>query len=85
MRYDEFKWFLQRTPFKPIRVLITSGECVDIRHPEQALVSKSTFAFVTGRRRNSVDEMGWYSLIHVVKITELSALRGRRAGGKRTG
>jgi hypothetical protein len=83
MRYDEFKSFLDARPFKPIRVLITSGQYVDIRHPEQALVTRSTFAFATGNRKEAVDAMGWYSLIHVVKIEYLSTVRRRKPRRKR--
>ena len=85
MRFDDFKEILGRRPFRPVRIYITSGETVDVRHPEQLVVSRSAFAFAVGPRKDVIEEIGWYSLIHVVKIIELSALRGRRAGGKRTG
>jgi hypothetical protein len=77
MRADEFRKILARRPFEPVRVLITSGETVDIRHPEQAVVSASMFAFATGPRKHVVTDLGWYSLAHVVKVVPLNSLRRR--------
>ena len=84
MRFDDFKDILGRKPFRPVRIYITSGETVDIRHPEQVFVTRSAFAFAIGPRVGVIEEIGWYSLIHVVKIVPLSTVRGRRSR-RRTG
>ncbi len=82
MRAEDFREFLHRRPFEPFRVYISSGETVDIPHPEMALLSRSMFAFAVGPRRGVVVEMGWYNLIHVVKIVPLSALGRRKSRRK---
>ena len=74
---SEFRKILNRRPFEPFRVHITSGETVDIRHPEQAVVSTSMFAFAVGRRKDVVTDVGWYNLIHVVKVVPLKTSRKR--------
>jgi hypothetical protein len=74
MSGEELRRILRRRPFKPVRVHISSGETVDLRHPEEALVSQSTFAFATGPLHNDV---GWYNLIHVVKVVPLTRSRKR--------
>ncbi len=82
MRANDFRKFLDHRPFEPIRVLISSGQTVDIRHPEQAMVARSMFVFATGPRREVVEDFGWYNLIHVVKIVPLIALGRRRTRRK---
>ena len=41
MRADELRALLDRRPFEPIRLHISSGQTVDIKHPEMALVTRS--------------------------------------------
>jgi hypothetical protein len=83
MRANELKEILSRRPFRPIRLLITSGETVDIRHPEQAMVWGGTVAFGIGPKPDVVEHIGWYNLIHVVKVISLDAVRKRRRRKKR--
>jgi len=79
MRADELRALLDRRPFKPIRLHISSGQHVDIRHPEMALVSRSVVAVAVGDPRRRIgDEIAWYNLIHVVKITEINGSHRRR-------
>lgn len=40
MRAEELKALLDRRPFQPIRLQISSGEIVDVLHPEMAIVSR---------------------------------------------
>ena len=41
MRADELRELLDRRPFEPIRLHISSGQTVDIKHPEMAFVTQS--------------------------------------------
>jgi hypothetical protein len=81
MRADEFRALLDEHPFRPFRVLISSGQYVDITHPEAALVGHSYFAAARRPNRRGIGhELAVYSLIHVVKITYLkTGKRKRRA------
>lgn len=84
MRADEFKALLDRRPFKAFRVLITSGQYVDVRHPEAALVARSYFAAAVRPRNGVAEGVAIYNLIHVVKIVPLNGGRKRRARPKRS-
>jgi hypothetical protein len=77
MRAEDFSRFIDRRPFEPIRVTISSGETVDLRHPEQVLLMPSMFAFATGPRKGVVTDHGWYNLAHVVKVSPLSSVKRR--------
>lgn len=81
MRADEFRALLDERPFKPFRVLITSGQHVDVFHPEAAIVARSYFAAAVRPNKQGIAQGGvaLYDLIHVVKITYP---RGRRRKGR---
>ncbi len=84
MRADELKAILGRRPFLPVRLLITSGEHYDVRHPEQVMVWAGSVVFAIGPKLGVPEQIGYYSLIHVVKVIPLDAIR-RRKRRRRTG
>jgi len=84
MRPDELKTLLERRPFEPFRMIISSGEHVDVRHPEMAIVARSYVAAAVRPRKGIAEHVAWYSLIHVVKVVPLGDLRRRRSRRKRT-
>ena len=72
MRTDELRVLLDRRPFEPIRLHITSGQTVDIKHPEMALVTRSLVVVgVTDSDARVADYAIHYNLLHVVKIEPL--------------
>jgi len=79
MRADDFKRLLDERPFRPLRVLITSGQYVDIVHPETAIVGRSYFAAARRPNKQGIAQGGLavYNLIHVVKIVPLTGGRKR--------
>ncbi len=85
MRADEFKALLTDRPFGPFRVLISSGQYVDITHPEAAVVGRSYFAATRRPNRKGIGhELAVYSFIHIVRITYLRTTRGRKGANRRT-
>lgn len=72
MRAEELRKFLEKRPFEPIRIHISSGQFVDVRHPEMAIVSRSLFAVGIGEEDGVADHLVHYNLIHVVKIEPLN-------------
>jgi hypothetical protein len=80
MRAAEIRRFLQERPFRPIRVGLSDGRYVLIRHPDQAIVTPNyLMAGVTkiGRSEplitpDSSDtiprEAFWIDLVHVVSV-----------------
>ena len=75
MRADELRKFLDQRPFEPIRLHISSGQYVDVKHPEMALVSRSLVAVGVGAADGVADYIVHYNLIHIVKIEPLSATK----------
>ncbi len=72
MRADELRELLDRRPFQPIRLHISSGQTVDIKHPEMAFVTRSlVVAGVTESDDRVADYAIHYNLLHVVKIEPL--------------
>ena len=44
MRPEDIRDFVQRRPFQPFRMTLTDGRSYEIRHPELAMVGRSTVA-----------------------------------------
>lgn len=81
MRANELKKLLDQRPFQPVRLHISSGDTVDIRHPEMALISKSLVAIGVNSSGGVADHIVHYNLVHVVKIEPLN---GHKTPAKRT-
>jgi hypothetical protein len=78
MRADEMRALLDRRPFEPIRLHISSGQTVDIKHPEMAFVTRSLIVVgVTAKNPRVADYAVHYNLLHVVKIEPLNGARRR--------
>ena len=56
--------FLNKWPFEPIEVQLSSGQVYPIRHPENAIVMKNTLVITEPEK----DFVIWCSLIHVAAI-----------------
>ncbi len=44
MRPEDIRDFLQRKPFQPFRLTLTDGRTYEVRHPEMAMVGRSSVA-----------------------------------------
>jgi hypothetical protein len=83
MRAEEMRALLDRRPFQPIRLHITSGQTVDIRHPEMAFVTRSLVVVgVTESDTRVADYAVHYNLLHVVKIEPLDGAKPQRGRAK---
>ena len=84
MRADEMRALLDRRPFEPIRLHISSGQTVDIKHPEMAFVTRSLVVVgVTESDERVADYAVHYNLLHVVKIEPLDGANRKRRRTKR--
>ena len=81
MRADELQNMLNQRPFEPLRLHITNGQPVDIRHPELAIVGRSLVFIASGRGDQPdaeaepgriVHHVAHYNLLHIVKIEPLN-------------
>lgn len=69
MHAAELKAMLDRKPFQPLRLHMTTGETVEITRPDAAIVSRSMVYVGFGRLPDGVVErMNWHNLLHIVKV-----------------
>ncbi len=78
MRADDLKKILDRRPFRPLRLHMSDGSHVDIRHPEPVVVSRS-YVLVPEvvSPAGVLEEFEFYGLLHIVRVT-----RAGRNGGR---
>ena len=71
MRPEDIGEFLQRRPFQPIRITLTDGRTYDIRHPELAMVGRSTVAIGVPAPDDPspvYDRLVTVSLLHIMQV-----------------
>lgn len=69
MTVQTFKQMLARRPFQPVRLVVSSGQPYEIRHPEMALLTRTDILIGTGSTRAGVPaEFKIVSLLHVTAI-----------------
>lgn len=64
MNADAIRRSLDKRPFEPLEVQLSSGQVYEIRHPENALVLKNALVIA----EPETDFVMWSSLIHVTAI-----------------
>ncbi len=69
MTVQTFKEVLTRCPFQPVRLVLSSGNSYEIRHPEMALLTRTDILVGTGVAGDGVPaEFKILSLLHVTAI-----------------
>ncbi len=73
MTQDELHEWARRQPFKPFRVILTTGSAYDIRHPDLIMVGRRSATLGVTRRpdRTAYDTALQVNLLHVVAVEEL--------------
>jgi hypothetical protein len=76
---DDIRELLDREPFTPFRLVMSSGKNYDVLNPETTVLLKSEvfIAFPDGERWSVIP------LLHVTSIETLSNGRGRRTARRR--
>lgn len=83
MTVKTFRDLLAQRPFKPIRIIMSSGKSYEIRHPEMALLTRTDLLVGVGETEDGVPaEFDICSLLHVTSIELLSSTS---AGQQQTG
>jgi hypothetical protein len=76
---DILKDFIARRPFTPFRVVASSGETYEIRHPENAVLYRHGLMLAYGERGGKVPEHAAHlSLLHITAVEPIT--NGRRNG-----
>lgn len=74
MTVQTFRDLLTQQPFRPFRLVMSSGQAYDVRHPEMALLTRSDMLVGTGDTDEGVPaEFKICSLLHVTAVEPLSA------------
>jgi hypothetical protein len=80
MTIDTLRPALQRQPFDPFRVIMSSGQTYDVRHPDGAMLTKNALVVAFGGDDDELPEhVANLSLLHITVVEPL----GKRNGSRR--
>lgn len=71
MTVQTFRDLLKAQPFRPFRLVMSSGQSYDVRHPEVAMVTKSDLLVGTDVEDGVPAEFKICSLLHVTAVEPL--------------
>jgi hypothetical protein len=73
MTIQTFREMLGRRPFQPVRVILSGGQAYEIRHPEMALLTRTTLLVGVDIADDGVPaEFKILSLLHVTAIEPIT-------------
>ena len=76
MTVQTFQELLTRRPFKPFRLVMSSGETDDVRHPEMAFLTRSDLLVGIDQTDEGVPaEFRICSLLHVTTVEPLEGIQ----------
>ena len=74
MTVQTFREMLARRPFQPVRLILSSGVSYEIRHPEMAMLTRTSLLIGTDLADDGVPaEFKIISLLHVTAIEPLTS------------
>lgn len=74
MTVQTFREMLARRPFQPVKLTLSSGQAFEIRHPEMALLTRTSILIGTDVAADGVPaEFKIVSLLHVTSIEPIGA------------
>jgi hypothetical protein len=68
MTVQTFRELLARRPFKPFRLVMSSGQSYEVRHPEMAMLTRSDMLVGTNVEDGVPAEFRICSLLHVATV-----------------
>ena len=79
MTLQDFKALLEVQPFEPFRMVMSSGEAYDVRHPEMAkLLRTKLLIFLDPDKNGIADRFRMCSLLHVTAVEPLPTSKRRQ-------
>jgi hypothetical protein len=83
MTADTFREILQRKPFEPFRIVMSSGESYNVLHPETVFVTAKTLVLALPDPTSPEGErLGFCSYLHIAHV---EVLRPSEPGTRRAG
>jgi len=77
MTVQTFRDLLGQRPFRPFRLVMSSGQSYEVRHPEMAWLTRTDILVGVGETDEGVpSEFRICSLLHVTTIEPLNAAAG---------
>jgi hypothetical protein len=74
MTVQTFRDLLKKQPFQPFRLVMSSGQSYEVRHPEMAFLTKTDILVGIGETKEGVPaEFRICSLLHVTSVEPLSS------------
>jgi hypothetical protein len=78
MTVQTFRELLGQRPFNPFRLVMSSGQTYDVRHPEMALLTRTSILVGIDETDEGVPaEFKICSLLHVTAVEPLSAAEAK--------
>jgi hypothetical protein len=73
MTHEELHRFARQQPFQPFRVVLTTGDTYDIRHPDLIMVGRrsAVLGLVKNPAATTYDLFFTVDLLHIVGVEEL--------------
>jgi len=83
MTVQTFRELLSQQPFKPFRLVMSSGQSYEVPHPEMAMLTRTDLLVGVGDTDEGVPaEFKICSLLHVTAIEPLSNSEAKQTGEK---
>ena len=76
MRSEDVQELVRRQPFRPFRITLTDGRTYDVRHPEMAMVGRSTVAIglaENGHDETIYDRLVTVDLLHIMQTEHVDS------------
>ena len=74
MTVQTFRELLSQRPFRPFRLVMSSGESYDVRHPEMAMLTRTDLLVGVGEAEEGVPAgFRICSLLHVATVEPIEA------------
>jgi len=68
MTTDILEQWLNRRPFEPFRVVSSSGQTYEVRHPEMAILIRNGLVIAYGETDGLLEHAAVLSLIHIAAV-----------------
>ncbi len=82
MTVQTFRDLLATRPFQPFRLVMSSGQAYEVRHPEMAMLTKTSILVGIDEADDGVPaEFKICSLLHVTSIEPVTAPVGPKGSG----
>jgi hypothetical protein len=73
MTLEALKTLINRRPFEPLRITMSSGQVFEVRHPEMAALSRNyMLIIVPDEQGGPTDRWEYLSYLHIAHVETLS-------------